>query len=94
MRVLLVEDNSRLAAVISADLKTQAVLVDIAECGDDALHLMRIYDFDLVLLTLLLPDMEGSSLINRIRSAKHEDTDFSALCSPSGTAESASRRRR
>ncbi len=72
MRVLLVEGNLRHAAVISADLRAEAVRVDIAESGDDALYLMRDYEFDLVLLNLVLPDMDGSALISRIRSAKHE----------------------
>ena len=72
MRVLLVEANSRHAAAISADLKAEAVRVDIAEGEDDAVYLMRDYEFDLVLLNLLLPDMDGSALISRIRSAKHE----------------------
>ncbi len=72
MRVLLVESNLRHAAAFSADLKAEAVRADIAESGDDALYLMRDYEFDLVLLNLALPDMDGSSLISRIRSAKHE----------------------
>ena len=72
MRVLLVEHNFRLATAVSADLKAEAVKVDIAESGDEALYLMRDYEFDLVLLNLLLPDMDGTALIGRIRSAKHE----------------------
>ena len=72
MRVLLVENDIRFETVIVAKLKAEAVRVDIAECGDDALYLMRHYDFDLVLLNMLLPAMDGASLISRIRLAKHE----------------------
>ena len=72
MRVLLVENNSRHAAAIFADLKTDAIRVDIAEIGEDALYFMQSYTFDLVLLNLVLPDMDGNALISRIRSAKHE----------------------
>ena len=72
MRVLLVENNIRSGIALSAELKVEAVRVDIAESGEDALYLMRDYQFDLVLLNMLLPDMDGTSLISRIRLAKHE----------------------
>jgi len=66
----LVENDKRFGAIISAELKAEAVRVDIAECGEDALYLLRDYEFDLVLLNLLLPDMNGTSPIRRIRLAK------------------------
>lgn len=72
MRVLLVENDVRYRAAISVELKAEAVRVDIAESGDDALYLMRHYDFDLMLLNMLLPDMSGTSLISRIRLAELE----------------------
>ena len=78
MRVLLVESNVRHAAAISADLKADAIRVEIATSGDDALYIMRDYQFDLVLLNQRLPDMEGATLISRIRAAKH-DTPIIAL---------------
>ena len=71
MRILMVEENISFAGALSADLQTQGVRVDVAETGDDALHFLRAYEFDLVLLNLRLPDMDGSTLINRIRLAKH-----------------------
>ena len=72
MRVLVVEGFSRRAAALSADLNAEAVRVEVARSGDDALYLMRDYEYDLVLLNLLIPDMDGGALISRIRSAKHE----------------------
>ena len=72
MRVLLVESNIRHAGVLSAALKVEAIRFESAETGDDALYLMRDYEFDLVLLDLQLSDMDGNTLIGRIRSAKHE----------------------
>ena len=78
MRVLLVESNVRSAAVIAADLKADAIRVEFVETGDDALYIMRDYQFDLVLLNQRLPDMDGATLISRIRAAKH-DTPIIAL---------------
>ncbi len=71
MRVLVVEQNKRHAAAVSADLKAEAIRVELVESGEDALYLMRDFEFDLVLLNLQLPDMDGGSLISRIRAAKH-----------------------
>lgn len=78
MRVLLVENNVRHAAAITADLKADAIKVDLAASGDDALYILRDYQFDLVLLNQRLPDMDGATLISRIRAAKH-DTPIIAL---------------
>lgn len=72
MRVLLVENNSRQVAALLADLKTDTIRADVAETGEDALYFMRNCDYDLVLINLLLPDMDGTLLIKRIRSAKYE----------------------
>ena len=71
MRVLLVEGNARRAAAIFADLKTNAIRADIAETGEDALYFMQSYTFDLILLNLRLPDMDGNALISRVRLAKN-----------------------
>ena len=82
MRVLLVESNTRYAAAIIADLKADAIKVDLAESGDDALYIMRDYQFDLVLLNQRLPDMDGSTLISRIRAAKHHTPIIALAAAP------------
>jgi two-component system cell cycle response regulator CtrA len=82
MRVLLVESNDRLAASLAADLKADAIRVELAENGDEALYFMRDYEFDLVLLNLQLPDMDGSSLISRIRSANYHTPVIALSAAP------------
>ena len=72
MRVLLVENHARYVKALGATLKTDGISVELASTGEDALDLLRHYEFDLVLLSLFMPDMEGSTLIARIRSAGHE----------------------
>ena len=82
MRVLLVENDVPYGTAIGVELKAEAVRVDIAESGDDALYLMRHYDFGLILLSMLLPDMGSTSLISRIRLAKHETPIIAISAAP------------
>jgi two-component system cell cycle response regulator CtrA len=69
MRVLLVEGNVRHANALSAYLQSEGVVVEPVDTGADALDLLRHYEFDLVLLNLVLPDTDGSTLITRMRAA-------------------------
>lgn len=71
MRVLLVEGNVRYSNTLSAYLKSEGVVVEPVDTGADALDLLRHYEFDLVLPSLSLPDMDGSTLITRMRAAGH-----------------------
>ena len=82
MRVLLVESNVRHAAAITGDLQVDAIRVELAGNGDYALHLMRNYEFDLVLLNQRLSDMDGSALISRIRLAKHHTPIIALAAAP------------
>ena len=70
MRVLLVENNSAVAATLAGYLIAGGNHVEITNTGVDALELLRHYDFDIVLLNLTLPDTEGSIVIHRARSAQ------------------------
>lgn len=72
MRVLLVEDDSLSARSITLLLKTGGSIVDHADSGEEALELVRHYDYDAVVLDLLLPDIEGYEVIRRMRAARIE----------------------
>lgn len=67
MRLLLVEDNARLASLIREGLDRQGFAVDWCETVDGAEHALRISDYDLILLDLGLPDGEGLDLVRGIR---------------------------
>ncbi len=71
MRVLLVEDDLTVARGVSLLLKSAGSVVDQAETGEEALELTRHYDYDLVLLDLILPDMEGYEVLRRMRTARN-----------------------
>ena len=55
MRILLVEDEPRMANVIAKGLRENAYAVDMAEDGDAALYQASINDYDLIVLDVLLP---------------------------------------
>jgi two-component system cell cycle response regulator CtrA len=72
MRLLLVEDDLTTAKGISLALKAAGTVVDQTDTGEEALELVRHYDYDVVVLDLNLPDMEGYDVVRRMRSARIE----------------------
>ncbi|NGM19763.1 response regulator transcription factor [Roseomonas stagni] len=72
MRVLLVEDDTIVARGVALALKAAAMIIDTADTGEEALELARLYDYDIVVLDLMLPDMEGYEVVRRLRAARVE----------------------
>jgi two-component system cell cycle response regulator CtrA len=70
MRALVVEDDPVSAKLIDAALKAEGIISEPAESGEDAIDLAKHYDFDIVILDLRLPDMEGFDVVRRLRTAK------------------------
>ncbi len=70
MRVLLVEDDSTMAKSIEMMLKPQGYVVDVSEYGEDGLEIGKLYDYDIILLDLMLPDITGYEVLRRLRNAK------------------------
>ncbi len=70
MRVLLVEDDLTAARGISLMLRSNGAIVDQTDTGEEALELVRHYDYDVVVLDLMLPDMEGYEVVRRMRAAR------------------------
>ncbi|MBF0336034.1 MAG: response regulator transcription factor [Alphaproteobacteria bacterium] len=72
MRVLLVEDDPAMAKGIELMLKGEGMVVDTTSLGEDGLEIAKIYDYDIILLDLILPDMDGYEVLRRLRAARVE----------------------
>jgi heavy metal response regulator len=68
MRILLVEDEHKLATFIARGLTTERFAVDVASDGARGLELATTYHYDLIILDLMLPGMDGTEVLRRIRS--------------------------
>jgi DNA-binding response OmpR family regulator len=72
MRLLFIEDNERLAENTSASLVDKGFVVDRVSTGADAVHSAHSYRYDAIILDLGLPDMDGLSVLDRIKSANSD----------------------
>lgn len=70
MRILVVEDEREAAAVLARGLREQSFAVDVAHDGRSALEQAGINDYDLVVLDLLLPGMNGLDVCRHLRAAQ------------------------
>ncbi len=68
VRILVVEDEVDLAEAVAAGLRREGYAVDVSNDGDDALYKLSFTPYDLVLLDLNLPDMDGLEVCRRIRA--------------------------
>lgn len=70
MRVLLVEDDQKIASFILKGLKEAGFAADHAEDGEDGLHLALHEPYDAAIIDIMLPKLDGLSLIERLRRQK------------------------
>jgi len=71
MRVLLIEDDRLMARSIELMLATSGFIVEKTGAGEDGVDLAEVYDFDLILLDLNLPDMSGLDVLRTLRRGKN-----------------------
>ena len=67
MRVLLIEDDSATAQSIELMLKSEGFNVYTTDLGEEGVDLGKIYDYDLILLDLNLPDMQGTDILAEVK---------------------------
>lgn len=70
MRVLLVEDDYAISQSIEIMLKKEGMIVDTTDLGEDGLEIGKLYDYDIIILDLMLPDINGYEVLKRLRAAK------------------------
>ena len=70
MRVLVIEDDASTAQSLELMLKSQSFNVYTTDLGEEGIDLGKIYDYDIILLDLNLPDMSGFEVLRRLRSSK------------------------
>jgi DNA-binding response OmpR family regulator len=72
MRLLLVEDEEKVAAFVTRGLEAERFAVDVATNGRSAIELSNAYQYDLVILDLMLPEISGTEVLRLIRQSNSQ----------------------
>lgn len=72
MKILVVEDELRLALLIKQGLEENDFLVDLSNDGEEGLYMAEEYQYDAILLDIMLPGIDGINILKRLR-AKNSD---------------------
>jgi two-component system, cell cycle response regulator CtrA len=72
MRVLLVEDDPTTSQSVQLMLEAEGMVVDSTDLGEDGLEIGKLYDYDIIILDLMLPDIDGLEVLRRLRDARVE----------------------
>lgn len=70
MKILLVEDDVKISSFIKKGLEEEAFVVDVSFDGKDGLYLGQIYDYDLIILDIMLPSLDGLEICKELRKSK------------------------
>ena len=68
MKILLIEDDQRIANAVAEALSDRHYVVEIATDGQDGLYLAKTFTYDLIILDIILPKLDGISLCQNLRS--------------------------
>ncbi len=68
MKVLLIEDDKAVAAIVHAMLKSQGIICDHETNGNDGFESARVSEYDAIILDIILPDFSGTELLSRLRA--------------------------
>jgi two-component system cell cycle response regulator CtrA len=70
MRALVVEDEPTSAKLITSALAAENIVHEVTDHGEEAIELAKLYDFDIIVLDLRLPDIDGYEVVRRLRAAR------------------------
>jgi two-component system cell cycle response regulator CtrA len=70
MRVLLIEDDSATAKTLQTMLRDEGFVCDTTDLGEDGLEIGKLYEYDIIVLDIRLPDMDGYEVLRRLRAAQ------------------------
>src|SRR5262245_23569382 len=71
MRLLIVEDEPRLLRTLAKAFREEGYAVDTAVAGDDGLYKAETYDYDAIVLDVMLPRLDGWEILERLRLQRH-----------------------
>jgi len=72
MRILIVEDEKKAAAYLKKGFSENDFTVDVARLGEDGLHLACTSDYDIIILDVMLPDINGWAILTELRKKTNE----------------------
>ena len=71
MRVLLIEDDKTIGQNIAMVLSKESMVVDTSYLGEDGLEMAKLYDYDIIILDLMLPGIDGYEVVRSLRAARN-----------------------
>lgn len=72
MRVLLVEDDPTTLQSVKMMLESEGMVVDTSDLGEDGLEIGKVYEYDIIILDIMLPDIDGFEVLRRLRDSRVE----------------------
>ena len=72
MKVLVIEDEKKLAVLLQKGLTENGFVVDLCFDGQEGLHMAQNYPYDAILLDLMLPDMDGITILQTLRAREND----------------------
>ena len=72
MKILIIEDEKKMAAILKQGLEEHAFVVDLAFDGEEGLYMAENFPYDAVLLDIMLPVMDGLTVLGKLRSKRSD----------------------
>ena len=80
MRILVVEDEHKIANSIKRGFEQETWATDVAYDGEEGYDMASSEDYDVIVLDLMLPKMDGMEICKKLRAEENPHSDFDADC--------------